>query len=76
LRPQVAEHALSSAIRAVMPMSARVYELSPGPLPVGAASTIDGICDLLGGPGGREVCGVDDLGLIVQPGASRLSVGL
>jgi hypothetical protein len=27
------------------------------------ASTLDGLCDLPGGLGGREVCGVDDLGL-------------
>jgi hypothetical protein len=26
--------------------------------------------------GGGEVCGVDDLGLVVQPGAGRLGIGL
>jgi hypothetical protein len=29
----------------------------------GRASTLDGLCDLQGGLGGREVRGVDDLGL-------------
>lgn len=38
--------------------------------------TLDGLCDLLGGLGGGEVCGVDDLGLGVQPRAGRLGVGL
>jgi hypothetical protein len=34
------------------------HEPSPGPLSVGAASTVDGVCDLQGGLGGREACGV------------------
>ncbi len=36
----------------------------------------DGVCDLVGGPDGREVGGVNDLGLVMQPGASRLGIGL
>jgi hypothetical protein len=39
-------------------------------------STLDGLCDLLGGLCGGEVRGVDDLGLGVQPRAGRLGVGL
>jgi hypothetical protein len=39
-------------------------------------STLDGLCDLLGGLGGGEVRGVDDLGLGVQPRSDRLGVGL
>lgn len=40
------------------------------------ASVLDGLRDLQSGPGGREVRGVDDLGLAVQPCPGRLSVGL
>lgn len=39
-------------------------------------STVDGVCDLQCGPGGREVSGVDDLRLVVQPGSGRLGIGL
>jgi hypothetical protein len=42
----------------------------------GQASTLDGLCDLQGGLSGREVRGIDDLGLAVQPRAGRLGVGL
>ena len=41
-----------------------------------ATSTLDGLCDLQGGLGGCEMRGVDDLGLVVQPGASCLGGGL
>lgn len=42
----------------------------------GRTTTLDGLRDLQGGLGGREVRGVDDLGLAVQPRACRLGVGL
>lgn len=38
--------------------------------------TLEGLCDLPCGLLGCEVCGVDDLGFVVQPGAGCLGVGL
>ena len=51
-------------------------EVQPAVQAAGAAgnSTLDGVCDLPGGLGRREVCGVDDLGLVVQPRAGCLGV--
>jgi hypothetical protein len=42
----------------------------------GRASTLDGLCDPQGGLGGREVRGVDDLGLAMSPRAGCFGVGL
>jgi len=55
----------------------RCHEPPPGRFRVaGRPQLFYGLCDLQGGLGGRQVCGVDDLGLIAQPGAGRLGVGL
>lgn len=55
--------------------AARGHRRLPSKLSIFSTSTLDGLCDLQAHRRGREVRGVDDLGLGVQPGPGCLGVG-